>query len=268
MLRRSFDLLLIILLVIAASVLALTQSPFLWLRVPLGLLLTLVLPGYLLASLLFPRASFTIFERLALIGGLSLSFAAVGGLVLYWITGNLSAGTWVLFLGGATIIGAAILFFRRIILDRGQTGAQPGSTIPARDRFPITSQWLYFTLALGIVAGAFLSARSIASQQPQTDVVQMWMIPDQKNPAHAIDLGVITKTSSPHQFSVVLKHGNVILQQWPDLKMSPDDQWQAVVNLPNPFSGAGPLDAYLIDLNNPSVVYRHVSLWPEASTNP
>jgi hypothetical protein len=72
-------------------------------RLPAGLLLALVLPGYGLVCLLFPRRSLDRVELVACVLGLSLVAAALGGLLLNLAPGHFGRSAWTIFLASLTL---------------------------------------------------------------------------------------------------------------------------------------------------------------------
>lgn len=265
--RRNADLLVVIVLMIVGAFVVLNQPRLLWARVPLGILMTLA-PGFLLADVLFPGTSVSVGERAALGIGFGLALAALGGIFLYLVGENLDTNTWVFFIGAETILGSGVVFLRR---RRYQKAALEGADLSERttsaqrkkESSPSLVRWLPFGLALILIVSSILFARSIAQALPHTDVIQLWMIPDPADPVHDVQLGVITKTADPHHFSVLLRRGGTLIQQWPTVSMQPEDRWQTTLTLPAHLPGSGPLEADLIDQNDPSKIIRQVSLWPE-----
>jgi hypothetical protein len=72
-------------------------------RLPAGLLLALVLPGYGLVCLLFPGRSLERAELVACVLGLSLVAAALSGLLLNLAPGHFGRSTWTIFLASLTL---------------------------------------------------------------------------------------------------------------------------------------------------------------------
>src|SRR5438045_7348664 len=93
MCRKSLDLALVVGIAIAATAtILLGLSPVL--RLALGILLVLVLPGYALVAALFPGRSLATPERLLFIIGLSLTATALGGLVPNFIPWEFEQNPW------------------------------------------------------------------------------------------------------------------------------------------------------------------------------
>jgi hypothetical protein len=268
MCRRYLDLIFLNILVMLGAVLALTDSHLLWVRAPVGILMTLVVPGYILTEVLFPRATVSGFERLALIAGLSVSAAAVGGLLLWMGFGSLDTEIWIFAIWVFTILGSGTIYFQRrhIRKEEVQTENVEGNRVHSSGgtrSLPLIVRWLPFFLAAVIVVGSVLYVQAVAKAQPDTQITQMWMIPDQKDPAHTIQLGVITHTDNPHSYIILLNRGGHPISEWTDVQMQPNDHWQTTVKLPAPLPGSGPLKASLIDTQSPSLLLRQVTMWPE-----
>lgn len=266
--RKYLDLIILNVLVILGAVLALTGSYLLWVRAPVGILMTLVVPGYTLTEVLFGRAAVSGFERLAFIAGLSVSAAAVGGLLLWVGFKSLDTEIWVFAIWVFTILGSVLIYFqrRRTHEDEVQVEKIEENQVQPSNRIrslPLISRWLPFALAVAIVIGSVLYVQAVAKVQPNPEITQMWMIPDQKDPSHTVQLGVNTHTYNPHRFTILLNRGGHLITEWTDIKMQTDDHWQITYKLPTPLPGSGPLQASLIDPQSPSILVRQVTLWPE-----
>jgi hypothetical protein len=261
--QKSFDLLLVDLLVIASALVILTPGQLSGVRIPLGILMTLVLPGYALTAALFPNPPLPWIERLTLTSGLSLCSSTLGGLYVYWGVKSLNAETWMVFLGGITISASLVALFRRTRFSIVKSPHNPNSRFTLLGFLSVVSQGLVYSLAIVMVISAVQFAQFIAKDQPHSEIVQMWMLPDQRNPEHWVQLGLTTKTMNPHRFSVVVKRGNDVIKEWPNIQMGSDDQWETNLVLTTPLPGTGPIEAFLYNLDDPNQIYRHVSLWPK-----
>ena len=79
----------------------------------LGVLLTLVMPGYAVYAALFPSYKSNTLNRIVYSFALSLCIAVVGGLLLNWTLG-LSAKSWVAVLSGITLIASIFALVRTL----------------------------------------------------------------------------------------------------------------------------------------------------------
>ncbi|MCG3772260.1 MAG: hypothetical protein JW384_03467 [Nitrosomonadaceae bacterium] len=92
------------------------------LRVPLGLLAVLILPGYSMSAALFPsRSELTIMERWALAFGLSLAILVVLTLLLNYTPWGITPLSTALVLNGWTVLWSALGLWRRHKLEVSDT---------------------------------------------------------------------------------------------------------------------------------------------------
>jgi Protein of unknown function (DUF1616) len=75
-------------------------------RIPAGLILELLLPGYALGALALPRRDLSVAERLLLTVGGSLALTALGGLLLDALPGHMGRVPWAILLAAVTLIAA------------------------------------------------------------------------------------------------------------------------------------------------------------------
>ncbi len=124
MVRKSLDLLCIMLIVAVEFILVgagITNSPV---NVVFGVLLALVLPGYALSAAAFRMRSVRGVERAALTLGISLSVAVLGGLLLDALPGGLQIQSWLFLLGSVTVGAAAVALLRRLTTEATATTAE------------------------------------------------------------------------------------------------------------------------------------------------
>lgn len=253
--RRNADLLVcagLAMLALLLTLLGLASGP---LRLALGLLLVLVLPGYTLAAAAFPTPTLARSERLLYTGGLSLIVTILGGFVLNWLPWGLQPTSWALLLSYVTLGGSIVALVRRAPITS------------AVQRAPIRlggGQALLLGLAALAVVGALLVAQSEAAQRPAPDVVQLWMLPGASGAS--VRLGVITSGPVGGDYRLVLQRGGYTLREWPALRLADADRWQATVELPARQSGRGPLEARLERIDRPGVE-RQVQLWLDQPTS-
>ena len=133
MVRKSLDLLGIMLIVAVEFMLVgagITNSPV---NVVFGVLLALVLPGYTLSAAAFRMRSVRGVERAALTLGISLSVATLGGLLLDALPGGLQTQSWLFLLGSVTVGAAAVALLRRVTIETTATTAITATNCDHRD---------------------------------------------------------------------------------------------------------------------------------------
>lgn len=221
------------------------------LRLSLGLLLALVLPGYALTAALFPRPTLDGTNRLLFTCGFSLVVTILGGFVLNWTPWGLQPESWATLLSYITLGGCLVAVLRRPLAPR----TAPRLALPLD-----LGQALLFGLAALTLVGSVLIARGEAAQRPAPDVVQLWMLPGE---SQMIRLGVITKGPAVGSYRLVVQRGGYIIREWPALALEAEARWEATVELSARQPGGGPVEALLYQTAEPGVVYRQVKLWLE-----
>ena len=115
--NRSPDLLAAVILALATLVFTLTPLNYLPVRIPLGLVMVLFVPGYTLIAALFPKiGDLEGIERIALSFGLSIAVVPLIGLALNYTPWGIRLVPVVISLVAFTIAMAAAAYWRRMIL--------------------------------------------------------------------------------------------------------------------------------------------------------
>ena len=111
------DLLAAVVLALAVLLFTLTPLSGLFLRIPIGLLMVLFVPGYVLIAALFPRkGDLDGIERIALSFGLSIAVVPLIGLGLNYTPWGIRLIPVVLSIVAFTLLMAAVAYWRRISL--------------------------------------------------------------------------------------------------------------------------------------------------------
>src|SRR5690606_14173151 len=115
--RMPADLLAAAIMALAVLLLTLTPLSGLFLRVPIGLLMVLFVPGYVLIAALFPKkGDLDGIERIALSFGLSIAVVPLIGLGLNYTPWGIRLVPVVVSISAFTLLMAAAAYWRRISL--------------------------------------------------------------------------------------------------------------------------------------------------------
>jgi uncharacterized membrane protein len=115
--RRPLDLIAAVILALATLVFTLTPLNYLPVRIPLGLVMVLFVPGYTLIAALFPkRGDLEGIERIALSFGLSIAVVPLMGLALNYTPWGIRLVPVVISVVTFTIAMAAAAYWRRMSL--------------------------------------------------------------------------------------------------------------------------------------------------------
>lgn len=223
--------------------------------VGLGLLVALVLPGYVLTEALFSRQQLGWAEKLLFVLGASLIVAIVGALFLDQLGWRLQMNTWLtLFLTVSGLGGAGAWLVHRPL--------PPAAWAPKRLDFTI-KQLALIGAAVVITVLALMTARSVAPMQPFQGYTMLWLVPTaEASNTQRLQIGVASKEWAPIQYKLQLKVNDQLAQEWPQLDLTPNQQWLASVELPVASAAQSTVEALLYRLDAPETVYRHVVLRP------
>jgi hypothetical protein len=267
--RKWLDLALLCTLALAALALTLFGASSPALRLLLGLLLALVLPGYALTAALFPRRALGGAERVLFTLSLSLSTTILCGFVLNRTPWGLQPESWATILSTVVLGSSLIAFARRYLIpasSAGETDDQPVQTTQSeatsRPRLSLSvGQGLLFGLAAAAIGGAVLLARGEAALRPAQDVVQLWMLPSDTAESPTLRIGLNSAGQAAGEFRLQIERDGYIIREWPSLSIAAGQRWEQTVSLQGRQPGSGPFEARLYRSEEPSVVYRRVAIW-------
>ncbi len=258
---RFNDLILATVIAALALLAALAGVDNLVLRVALGSLLALILPGYAVMAALFPRRALTPGEQALFALSLSLAASALGGLVLNVFPNGLRVQGWATYLAALTWSGALVAYYRRrrLPLPSQREGlTRPAGSVP----------WLQAALlglalvAVGLSVGV---ARVGALAQPGPDFTQLWMIPVSETDHSVLRVGIHNQEAAPASYRLELVSGDRVLGEWSAIALKPGESWEIMPVLPKDLPAAEPVRALLYRADKPDVVYRQGVFWPDAS---
>lgn len=207
-----------------------------------GLCLVFVLPGYALTNALFPGNNLEFAEFVALTLGLSLAIAALGGLVLYWLSWKLQTQSWTLFLGSITLLASIVALLRHRHLE-----ARPPSFVKVNLSLSF-NQGLFFVLAGIGVAIAFMLAYRGEVTQDNSDFTQLWIQPD-KASVSTILVGINNHAAETIQYRLLIKVNDDVIDEIPSIDLKSEKTWVNSFTLPE---GAGSVTADLYRLYTPA----------------
>jgi uncharacterized membrane protein len=213
-----------------------------------GILLVLVVPGYLLSHLMLP--SLPIEERILLSLGLSVVTAGLLGLLLNFTPWGLSVSTWGVGLGLLALLGAGALFFRW----RRSTG---GAGLPGGVGLKLT--WrpaVLYSAALLVILLAFYILK-LDSAQLNTPLTSLWANYDPGNSV-VLNIGIQNQEGKATTYNLVVESNNVIFSNWTGIYLDHDKLYTrqlALTQIPR-----GPVKVLLYLADNPTQIYRQVNI--------
>lgn len=247
--RRFYDLAVVDLLTILTMALTTTGIRNV-VQMVLAVSLVLVLPGYTMVTALFPKRTLGVAEQLLFVLGLNLAVAALAGFILNLTPWGVRGESWAIFLGFVTLAASVVAFARR----------QPSALSKPWNIALGGRQALLFSLAALLTIGAVGVARSGAIQQPTTPFTQLWITPVDEASPSMVRLGVRNMELTTEHYTMQLKTGSTVMQEWTTIALAPGETWEVTVELEN--GQATPqLEAFLYRASEPNHVYRHGVLW-------
>jgi hypothetical protein len=201
-----------------------------WLRIPSGLLLVLVFPGYAVAALILPdRPARTgtsgVLWRGMWTVGLSLAVAVFAGLLLNLAPVGLTRLTWTISLTAITLIASVASSFGRSRHQPPQTSRTPSSRAGA---------WIVAGYTAGAVAfaGAAVGlAMASVGWQHSPGFAQLWLVPARGTTASEPDvsghvaLSVRSQYRGAETFHLVLLRGTSTVGTW-DFRLDAGQSWE------------------------------------------
>lgn len=255
------DLQVVAALALAALVAVLLTPAHNPLRVVLGLLLVLALPGYPVAATMRPPVrswGHRPFEQLLLACGLSLAITALSGLLLNLTPLGISPSSMAGMLALVTEVGCAIAAWRRA---PAPAGAKASSTAGPAPSSPSPSPaWRRHAVLLGlaglVTAGALVVASLGETHKPEAGFTQLWMLRSSDDAGQVV-VGVKSQESTSTRFRVQVLVGGRQVHQW-RVRLEPGAQWGTTVAVP-PDTKAQVL-LYRVGGRSPATPYRRAFL--------
>ncbi len=217
-----------------------------------GILFVLVLPGAALTAALFPPGTLSIEKRILVTLVLSLAATALGGLLLNLSPLGLNFATWSIYLFTVTIAGALVAALRGLV--------RPASHVSA-PRFhlsPLNAG--LFGLAGAVILIALAVAARPAPLQGLQGYSTLYLLPAANGNSNGYRLGITSQELTTVQFDIQLKLNGQVIHEWPNVTLTPGQEWSSAVELAASQKGAGRLEAVLYRLDVPGQVYREVQI--------
>ena len=236
-------------------------------QIVLSVLLVFILPGYTISVVLFPSPLLSIIERVVLTIGLSLVLTIFSGFLLYSLSFPLQVETWAFSLGMEVIVFGIVAVFRRSQLPKFKLKRESDiRNLASKVSLPTIGQFFLFGLSAMLVLGSFILAQNIAASEPNTEVVQLWILPGKTGEGvREIQIGAMINDNAPREYYLWLGRDDFTIKEWPLLVLKPGERWENVITIDNNLPGKGPLDVYLYSYEQPDIPYRHVTLWLDQS---
>lgn len=222
----------------------------------LTLPLVLVLPGYAVMSAIFVRHPSGFPERLVLSLGLSVVIVVLSGLMLNFMTINLEARTWAIFLGCITLCASLVALMRQ----KENAISHPPRLIVG---FTLRSWLLLGLAAIVVISAVVVSSTEAAQQRNNEQFTQLWMLPiNGVGQKYMVRLGVNNMQSIEAQYALNMSVNGQTIRKWSTITLKPYETWAVTLALPTiKYTGTISVEAALYRNSAPSSKYRFVKLW-------
>jgi uncharacterized membrane protein len=224
-------------------------------RVPFGVLLCLVLPGYSLTCAIFARRPLALPLMVALTVAVSLAVLVLGSVLLQVIPGGLTIDSWAILLAVVVLASCVIAALRR----------NPSAWRPTLIRLPHGRRFEIALVALGCLAAAAAIglARVPLSAPKAQGYTQLWMLPDSTRHGPGVVVGVGSGEQRPVRYRLHLSTGSHTLVSI-RFQLRPGSRIRMPIAVPLGGKAVGPprkVVASLYRQDAPRSVYRRVFVW-------
>jgi uncharacterized membrane protein len=222
---------------------------------PVGVLfaigLVTILPGYAITTAIFINMPLGIMEKIAFSFGFSLGMTSLGGLILNYFPWGIQSSSWVILLGGISILASGLALVRMKYTEEVDVRVVH---VPLR-----ADQILLMLLAVAIMVGAYVYARVGARENSLPSPTRMWMLWDGDSRTEVV-LGIENQDSAPATYRLVLSTLQGQIHEWTEITLAPGTVWEVRYEVPSSIAESDFIKAVLYMSNAPESEYRQVYL--------
>ncbi|MGE5223988.1 MAG: DUF1616 domain-containing protein [Omnitrophica WOR_2 bacterium] len=251
--NKLLDLMIVIVLALAALLLAFTGLQSALVRLFVMAPLVFFLPGYALTHLVFTSEQLDGWERILMSLGISLMVTIITGIILNQTPAGLQTTSWSIALASITLIAAVFALLKRRVM-------QAKKTPHLENRFRVMPAIL-ITSAVILTAGAYFFARTTTNSLSHS-FTSLWITPVDKNQPNVLQVGVTNMENSTVNYRLTVQAGGKVLEQFPSIPLQSGKTWNSQVNISGVTTASGPVTADLYRLDSPSKIYRTATWWP------
>jgi uncharacterized membrane protein len=220
-------------------------------RVLFGIALVTVLPGYALMTAIFINTPLGILEKFAFSCGFSLGMVSLGGLLLNYTHWGIQSISWVILLGGISLVASVIAIARMTNETEVDLSV---AQIPLRWR-----QIVLMVVAAAIFGGVYLFARAGDKSQTLPPTTRIWML--WVDDTHQeVKVGIQNEEVAPVEYKLQLSTLQGNFQEWSSITLQAGETWETSYAAPAAVAASDLIKATLYRLDDPGKVYREVYL--------
>ncbi len=252
----------------ATAWLVLHDVPLSPLRIGLGSVATLLLPGYALSRVLFGVGRVQIAERLLLSVSLSILICMAVTFLLHWWPTGITPYGWARALWLAVALCSVLASLRSILPPAREppllpVGAAATGLLPVRPRWYGPMQIGVAILAAGLLLSTISFGIRSAQQQPYPGFTQLWVLPDRADPAR-FEIGIGNFEGTELGYRLEVYANDQVHARWSQLVVPDSATLTTTLRLREPLAYNEYLTVVVYRQDAPTQAYRQVRLWRNA----
>jgi uncharacterized membrane protein len=220
-------------------------------RILFAITLVTILPGYALTTAIFTNTPLGTPEKFAFSCGFSLGTVSLGGLFLNYTHWGLQSASWVILLGGISLISSVIALVRT--RDEKEVDLKVGQ-VPFR-----LSQIVIMAMVAVAFGGVYLFARSGAENQSLSPTTRVWILWTDDSRTEVV-LGIQNQEKVPMQYQLQLSTLQGKMYEWGSITLEAGASWEVHYKVPANVAESDFVKATLYRADAPGKVYRQVYL--------
>ena len=278
---RSLDLAVAVAWALATTLVVLL-APFVEpVRIGLGLVFVLFLPGYVLVAALYPRKDdLDLVERLALSLGLSIAIVPLIGLGLNYSPWGIRLNPILAFVTLFIVLAAGVATYRRLILPSDEAMRIPVDlALPKWPRVRLADRLLGLLLVLaltGLGVGAYFLATSSTGSEEFTEFYVLGPGAKAEGYPRAVDvgdiftliLGVVNHEGEEASYRVQATIAGRLAASMDGLQLANNERWESPLVLVATPPGSNQKVEFVLYKGEDDVPYRTLHLWLDVEGSP
>jgi uncharacterized membrane protein len=217
---------------------------------PFGVLMVLVIPGYVITLAVLPHLEWAATLLLSL--GISISMVILGGFLLNYTRWGLNPFSWAIWLSVISLPSCLVALYRR----RMHPVEETVRTSPLRWNSTVIVSFLMTGI---FIIAAIIIARYSAIQSGKT-FTQLWAIPGMSEDGFTIQLGIHNEEYVEMEYNLFAESQGHTIDEWDNLKLAPGETWTTTLQLAE--RPDSQITFLLYKVNSPEKEYRRVHLAP------
>lgn len=217
---------------------------------PVGVLMVLFIPGYVLTLAILPELDEATTLLLSL--GISISMDILGGFVLNYTSWGLQPLTWALWLCTISLPGCIIALYRRRLLT---------SDVNTKPVFiPLTGYMVISFILTGVLVSAAIVIARYSALESGSHFTQLWTVPGADEEGYTVQVGIHNEESTSLTYNLYAESEAATIEQWTDITLAPGETWTATLSLTE--KPDSPISFMLFKSGSPDDAYRTTRLVP------